>query len=76
MPPIDDDWVVCLGETRLVSDGHVACPLRSGDPVLMETCAECHLLAWHHDERDIAGASCAVGPGTSPASTSETRAVV
>ena len=76
MPPIDDDWVVCLGETRLVVDGFVACPLRGGGTVLMEICADCHLLAWHHDEREIAGASCAVGPGTAAVSASEARALV
>ena len=76
MPPIDDDWVVCLGETRLVSEGYVACPLRGGGLVLMATCADCHLLTWHHDEREMAGASCVVGPDRAAANASEAEALV
>lgn len=63
--PTEEDWVVCLGETRAVTDGVVACPMRGGEPVAVETCAECHLLSWHHDERSF-GASCSVGPDDTP----------
>ena len=66
MSPIDDDWVVCLGETRSAADGLIACPMRGEVPVPMKTCGECHLLTWRHDEREMAGASCAAGPDSAP----------
>lgn len=49
----DDDWVVCLGETRTVIGGAVPCPLRDERPVSVVQCAACHLLAWRHDERGL-----------------------
>lgn len=49
----DEDWVVCCGETRSVTaNGLVACPMRDGTPVSVEACMSCHLLEWHHDERE------------------------
>lgn len=50
---IEEDWIVCLGETRTVTDGMVACPRRGGRRVAASTCADCHLLTWLHDERDL-----------------------
>lgn len=57
---LDDDWIVCLGETRSVLDRCVACPLRAGRPVPVATCADCHVLTWMHDEREWAPA-CTTG---------------
>jgi hypothetical protein len=51
-PRLDEDWIVCLGETREVRDGWVACPRDGDELVSVERCVECHLLTWHHDERD------------------------
>ncbi len=56
----DEDWIVCCGETRAVTaSGLVACPMRDGAPVSVGTCADCHLLEWHHDDRSRR-ASCAI----------------
>lgn len=49
----DEDWIVCCGETRAVTaNGVVACPRRHGAPVSVDACMNCHLLEWHHDERE------------------------
>lgn len=58
----EDDWIVCLGETRSVLDRCVACPLRVGRPVPVATCADCHLLTWMCGEREVAP-PCTTGPG-------------
>jgi len=58
----EDDWIVCLGETRSIHDRYVACPLRAGRPVPVATCADCHVLTWMHDEREVAP-PCTTGPG-------------
>jgi hypothetical protein len=50
--PLEDDWIVCLGETRSVTDGMVACPRADGRQMPVSACAECHLLTWRHDERE------------------------
>jgi hypothetical protein len=56
----EEDWVVCCGETRAVTaNGLVACPMRDGAPVSADACSDCHLLEWHHDERERR-ASCAI----------------
>ena len=52
-PGVDEDWIVCLGETREVREGRVACPRAGHEPVSVEQCIACHLLTWHHDERDV-----------------------
>jgi hypothetical protein len=49
----EEDWVVCRGKTRAVTaNGLVACPMRDGAPVSLDACMNCHLLEWHHDERE------------------------
>lgn len=58
---LDEDWIVCLRETRTVRAGRVACPLRAGELVAAATCATCHLLTWVHDEREWAP-PCTTGP--------------
>ncbi len=50
--PVEEDWVVCLGETREVLDDRVRCPRSGGGLVPVEECATCRFLAWRHDERD------------------------
>jgi hypothetical protein len=50
--PPDDDWIVCLGETRAISVGTVACPRAGGRLMRVETCDDCHFLEWHSGERD------------------------
>jgi hypothetical protein len=50
-PAVEEDWIVCLGETRSVIDGMIACPLR-GRSVPVGLCGDCHLLTWRHDERE------------------------
>jgi hypothetical protein len=47
-----DDWIVCLGQTREVRGGWVACPRLGSRLVHVTTCDRCRLLAWRHDERD------------------------
>lgn len=58
---VEEDWIVCLGETRVVRDGRVACPLRTGEPVPAAACAACRLLTWMHDEREWSP-PCTTGP--------------
>jgi hypothetical protein len=57
---VDEDWIVCFGETREVADGRVLCPRARGLSVPVESCASCHFLAWQHDERD-ARSPCTTG---------------
>jgi hypothetical protein len=59
-PDVDQDWIVCCGETREVVDGRVSCPRAGGDPVAVEDCAACRFLTWRHDERD-ARPPCTIG---------------
>ena len=52
-----DAWLVCLGKTRSVRGGTVACPLAGS--VELATCRTCHLLeAMQHEWRVP---DCAVG---------------
>jgi hypothetical protein len=50
--PVEEDWVVCMGETREVLNGRVMCPRSGGGRVPVEECSSCRFLAWRHDERD------------------------
>lgn len=45
-----NDWVVCFGEARPVTDGRVFCPAVGG--TIRESCAECRMLGWQTDERE------------------------
>jgi hypothetical protein len=49
----EDDWIVCLGETREVRGGWVACPRLGSRLVRVDECDRCRLLTWRHDERDV-----------------------
>ena len=57
--PVEEDWIVCCGETRTVTDGAVACPMRDKLAPVTQ-CLDCHLLSWVHDERSLR-LSCTVG---------------
>lgn len=50
----EDEWIVCLGETRIACEDRVVCPMRGGNTVRVDECWECHVLAWRRDERDLA----------------------
>ncbi|HEX7067558.1 MAG TPA: hypothetical protein VF295_05095 [Candidatus Limnocylindria bacterium] len=52
-PPVaPDEWIVCCGEQRAVTNGQVACPAIGGRSIGVETCAECRMLSWRTDERE------------------------
>jgi len=53
----DEDWIVCLGETRTVLSGRVTCPLRGPRQASRRECAACRHLEWQRDERRH-GATC------------------
>jgi hypothetical protein len=55
-PPtaVPNDWVVCLGEARPVTDGRVRCPLIGGRGIGVEACSECRMLSWRAGDRDRA----------------------
>ena len=41
--------IVCLERSREVRDGRIACPLRGR--IRVSECLDCHLLAWHTNDR-------------------------
>jgi hypothetical protein len=58
---VEEGWVVCLGETRLVREDRVWCPLRAR-LVEFDGCLACH-FAEALDEERAAERGCAVeGP--------------
>ena len=54
-----EDWIVCLGEERVVRDGAVSCPRLAGRLASVQQCLDCHLLMLRRDERSAAS-SCDV----------------
>jgi hypothetical protein len=48
---LEDDWIVCLGQTRPVVAGRVACPDRA-ELMPLAVCLDCRHLAWRVGERD------------------------
>jgi hypothetical protein len=53
----EEDWIVCLGETRAVRSGRVACPLRGNQRTTRGACSACRHIEWQRDERRT-GAGC------------------
>ena len=60
-PALEEDWIVCLGETRTVRDDSVACPRRDGAWIELRSCAECRLMAWQRNDR-ASRATCSTSP--------------